>query len=113
MCSNEVARRRVSSLICNLRCGGAQRTARPIDTRTFARALMVGRPLPWAPNFRVLEDCASYHLAFVRADAVCSACSLGERSFSSAAALNKSPLFVTLVKMTGGISAKARYYLSR
>ena len=38
MCSNEVARRRVSSLICNLRCGGAQRTARPTDTRTFARA---------------------------------------------------------------------------
>jgi hypothetical protein len=39
MCSNEqVARRKVSSSICNLRCGGAQRTARPTDTRTFARA---------------------------------------------------------------------------
>jgi len=53
MCSNEqVARRKVSSLICNLRCGGAQRTARPTDTRTFARRLMVGRPLPWALHFR-------------------------------------------------------------
>jgi len=74
---------------------------------------MVGRPLPWAPNFRRARGLRILPFAFVRAYAVCSACSLGERSFSSAAALNKSPLFVTLVKMTGGISAKARYYLSR
>ena len=98
MCSNEGARRNVSSLICNLRCGGAQRTARPTDMRTFATRFMVGRPLPWTPNFDVLEDCPSCHFAFARAYAVCSACSLGERSFSSTAALNKSPLFATLVK---------------
>ena len=98
--SNEVARRRVSSLICNLRCSGAQRTARPTDTCTFARAPHGRRPLPWAPNFRrarglrILPFCVC-----ARGRGLLCMFAWREVVFIHSA-LNKSPLFVTLVKMT-------------
>ena len=74
---------------------------------------MVGRPLPWAPNFRrarglrILPFCVC-----ARGRGLLCMFAWREVVFIHSA-LNKSPLFVTLVKMTGGISAKARYYLSR